>query len=259
MPSKSVIPLNTLVSPLTAKTLNSCPVASHTYGTHTGSRSRLAIKLFSINCHHTGTFPAVRSLQHPLVIAFVWGHPLSAHAVRGDIPVPLLLRGHCHRLSARRIIILMMKYPWQVSPWWQLLLFLLLSVPLAPGSSQSVQSGGDNPPSTSQTYNVSPLLASHSLTEFGSALLPCFFFSLSFPFSPAHFIPRIGKRCLWAMKSGPVLVWCVSAHLVALVCAGRGGWGSKHTPSSCRAPCFAEARKKKARRGRTRCGNLHVL
>lgn len=77
--------------------------------THMGRNRSRSMKLFSINCHHTGTFPAVHSLQHPLVIAFVWGHPLSAHAVRGEIPVPLLLGVHCHRLSAHRI--LMIKYP----------------------------------------------------------------------------------------------------------------------------------------------------
>lgn len=92
-------------------------------------RSRIEINLISINCHHTGTFPAVHSLQHPLVVAVIWGHPLSAHAVRGKIPVPLLLWGHCHRLSVQQTIILFVKYPCGFSPWWQLP--LLLSVPLA--------------------------------------------------------------------------------------------------------------------------------
>lgn len=155
------------------------------------SRSGLAIKQFSIKCPHTGTFPAVHSLQHPLVIAFVWGHPLSAHAVSGEIPVLLLLRGHCHSLSAHAIIILIIKYPW----FWfgfpldgDFCFFLLLSVPLALGSSQNMQSCGHNPLSTSQTYDFSPLSASqppHSLIEFGSALLlPPFFFLSLFLFRP---------------------------------------------------------------------------
>ena len=65
------------------------------------SRLRLANTFVPIKCLHTGTFPAVRSLQHPLVIAFIWGHPLSAQAVSGVIPVFLLRTGHCHCLSVR--------------------------------------------------------------------------------------------------------------------------------------------------------------
>lgn len=54
-------------------------------------------------------------------------------------------------------------------------------------------------------------------------------------------------------------VWCVSVYLVVLVCAGHGGQGSEHTPSSCTVLHFAEARTKQEGRGRTRCGNVQVL
>lgn len=169
---------------------------------------QILVYLFPIKCHHTATFPAVRSLQHPLVIAFFWGHPVSAQAVSREIPVPLLLRGHPHRSSVHTVIYLTIKYPWKFPSKEKLLLYLQLSAPLALGLSWSMKSCGRNPPSTSQTYDFPLLLLSpqppHSLAEFGSALLfpPVFFFP-SFSSSLYFFH---SKWCLWAMKSGPVLV-----------------------------------------------------
>lgn len=55
-----------------------------------------------ISSHRTGTFSAIHSLQHPLVVAIIWRGPLPAHAIRGKVPVPLLLRAHCHWLSIHR-------------------------------------------------------------------------------------------------------------------------------------------------------------
>lgn len=100
--------------------------------THVGTnRSRLAIQLFYTKCHHTGTFPAVRGLQHPLVVAVIWRHPLPAKAVRGEIPVPLLLRGHCRRLSGHKIIFLNDKISVVIFPFDRIFCFLLVSIPPA--------------------------------------------------------------------------------------------------------------------------------
>lgn len=76
----------------------------------------LQLSCFPLTCHHDGTFPAVHRLQHPLVIAIVWGHPLSAHAVRGEIPVPLLRRGHCPPFVSSQNNKKSIKYPWRFFP-----------------------------------------------------------------------------------------------------------------------------------------------
>lgn len=165
-------------------------------------RSRFAIRLFSIKCHHTGTFPAVSSLQHPLVIAIVWGHPLSAHIVSGEIPVPLLLRGHCQRLSAHGIIIiiLLMGYPWWFSPWRKSLPFLCLVAPKVYGLVASIHSALHKP------MIALCFLPLNLLTPLLGLARPSFcFFPLPFPFSRSLYSFH-SKWCLWAMKSGPVLL-----------------------------------------------------
>lgn len=188
------------------------------------SRLRFAMNLFPINCQHTGTFPAVCSLQHPLVINFVWGHPLSAHAVSREIPVPL--RSHCLCLSARTtIIILMIKYP------WQLVVFLLMgtSAFLASICLSGLQLVPEYEVlwlqlSTWQTYDFFFLLLTPSL---GSALpffflLMFFFPSLSLSLSLTLFLSLQIVPVGYEVWTCPC-VWCASVYLVALVCEGHGG------------------------------------
>lgn len=176
---------------------------------------------------NTGTFPAVHSLQHPLIIAFIWGHPLSAHAVGGEIPVPLLRRGHCHSLSA-------LLHTQNNNPNDKISLpvslgrnFCFSRVYLSLGSSQSMQSYGHNPLSTSQTYDFSPPFPLSLLTPSLVSALPffsslCCFFS-PFPFSPAYSIPFIvnGACGLWSLGlSSCVMCECVFS---GSLCGGHGG------------------------------------
>lgn len=169
-----------------------------------------------------GTFPAVHRLQHPLVIAIVWGHPLSAHAVRGEIPVPLLRRGHCPPFVSSQNNKKSIKYPWRFFP------LVANSISLASicpsGSSQSMQSCGHNPLSASQTYDFSSLLSSqtpHSLIEFGSALLlfSFFFFLLLSPFSLAHFLPFIASGAC-GLRSLGLSLWV----MCECVFSGASAW-----------------------------------
>lgn len=81
---------------------------------------KITAKQLHIQWNHAGTFPAVRRLQHPLVITFIWGQPFPAQAVNGEVPVPLLLRSaHCQRWSAHTIIL------WKMCSSWEDLLWLL--------------------------------------------------------------------------------------------------------------------------------------
>lgn len=210
------------------------------------SRWRFAMNLFSINCQHTGTFPAVCSLQHPLVVNFVWGHPLSAHAVSGEIPVPL--RSHCLCLSARAtIIILMIKYP------WQLVVFLLVGT--SAFFASICDSGLQLVPkyevlwlqlSTWQTYDFFFLLLTPSL---GSALpfffLLMFFFSFSLSLFLSHYIPFIANRAcgLWSLD----LSLCVMCECVFSGTSVWRAWWVGLWTHPFLLQC--EARKEKERRG----------
>lgn len=179
------------------------------------------IKLFPTKCHNTGTFPAVHGLQHPLVVAVIWRHPLPAKAVRGEIPVPLLLRGHCRRLSGHKIIFLNDKISAVIFPF---AFYLYLSLQNY-SWSQSKQSCGHNPLSVSQSYDFFSLLLLLLFLlapSLGSSLpfsfLPMRFFSLPFSsFSAAHSVPANGACGLWRLGLS-LCVMCNCALAVALVC-----------------------------------------
>lgn len=178
----------------------------------TESRSRLAIKLFSIKCHHAGTFPAVHRLQHPLVIAFVWGHPLSAHAVRGEIPVPLLRRGHCPPFVSSQNNNPKYKISLALFPLDGSFCFLRFYLSLWPSARPRVCSPVATIHSALHKPMISlPFFPLKLLTPSLSSALPFFFFFFLFLSPPFPFFSRSlssfhSKWCLWATKSGPVLV-----------------------------------------------------
>lgn len=145
-----------------------------------GSKLKFAIKLFSLNCLHTGTFPAVRSLQHPLVKAFVGRRPLSPKAVSGEISEPLLLRGHCLRLSAHKGIKSGRKNSLTVPSSKGLLLVSAFWPSAHSGFAVLWSQSPQHKPM------ISFLSASSQGTALPFALLLMFFFS---PFSAAHSFP----------------------------------------------------------------------